>query len=77
MMSLTEVMESWLLFQNIFISRRSEVANFADVIKILLINKPAKLEVLESEKKVKKLKVLEKMYQNLICVWISRYNKNF
>ena len=51
----TEVMESCLLFQNIFISRRSEVANFADVIKILLINKPTKLEVLESKKKGQKV----------------------
>ena len=48
-------MESWLLFQNIFISRRSEVANFADIIKILLLNKPTKLEVLESKKKGQKV----------------------
>ena len=48
MMSSTESMTSWTLFQNYLILRRSIVANFADIIKIAPIFIKAIIE--DSEK---------------------------
>ena len=61
MTSLTELMISEPLLQNTFILRRPGVATFAGIIKIgtMII------------KTILKLKELEIMYQNTICICIS------
>ena len=66
--SSTVIMKSQPLFQNTVISRSPEVAIFADIKTITrFINKYLQIQ--------EKLKELEIMYQNAICICISWYYK--
>ena len=65
MRSWTEIMMSQILYQNDFILRTSAVANFADIIKILIMFIKT---IVKNSKKVKKK--LEIMYQNTIYICI-------